>query len=300
MKILISGCSGFIGSHLADRLIKDFKIVGIDNLSLGKKENITHLLSNPNFTFYEADLLDYKSIESIFRIHSFDCIFHLAANSDISNGDAKNDFRNTLSTTLAVLEKAHSRGIKEIVFASSGSVYGETKEKMNESDCGLPISHYAAAKISSEAWIASYSAMYGIKSWICRLPNVIGERMTHGAIYDFNKQLKSGVKELKVLGDGSQTKPYMYVKDVVEAMIYVWQNSKELINVYNISTKGHTSVKEIADLITDLPKVYSGGDRGWNGDSPYYNADFTRLTELGFKAKMNSLQAVKKTIHGKN
>jgi UDP-glucose 4-epimerase len=296
MKILITGCAGFIGSHLAEKLLEDHKVVGVDNFLLGKRENIAHLYKNPNFTFHETDILDYINFESIFRIHSFDCIFHLAANSDISNADAKGDFRNTLSTTLAVLEKMHARDIKEIIFASSGSVYGETKKKVSEHNYGLPISHYAAAKVSSEAWIESYSVMYGIKSWICRLPNVIGERMTHGAIYDFNKQIKSGVNELKVLGDGNQTKPYMYVKDVCNAMIFVWQNSKEHINVYNISTKGQTSVREIAEIITDLPKVYSGGDRGWNGDSPYYNADFTRLTELGFKAKMNSTQAVKYTI----
>ena len=238
MKILITGVAGFIGSHLADKLIKDHKVIGVDNFLLGSRNNIEHLLKNPDFTFYECDILNTKEFEKLFRIHSIDTIFHLAANSDISNSDPKNDFQNTLSTTLVVLEKCRIRRIKQFIFASSGSVYGETTSAVTESDCGLPISHYAAAKISSEAFISSYCSMYDIQSWICRLPNVIGPRLTHGCIYDFKKQIQSGVKELKVLGDGNQRKPYMYIIDVCAALVYVWQNAKDRINVFNISTQG--------------------------------------------------------------
>ena len=266
MKALITGSAGMIGSHLADELVKDFKVVAIDNLSLGRKENIKHLLSNKNFTFHQCEIIDPKEFENIFRIHTIDVIFHMAANSDISKGDPLLDIQNTFATTYAVLEKCRIRGIKQIVFASSGAVYGETSETVKESNCGLPISHYAAAKIASEAFISAYSSMYGIQSWICRFPNVVGERATHGCIFDFNNQVKRGVKELRVLGDGTQTKPYMYVKDLVEGMIFIWKNAKERINIFNLSGIGETSVKEIAELFK-LPINYTGGDRGWNGDS---------------------------------
>jgi UDP-glucose 4-epimerase len=294
-KYLLTGCAGLIGSHLADELIKNAKVVGIDNFSLGRKENIKHLHSNKNFTFHQCDILHPEEFENIFRIHSFDAVFHLAANSDISNPDPKKDFQNTLSTTLVVLEKCRIRGIKELVFTSSGAVYGETLKEVNENDCGLPISHYAACKIASEAFISSYSSMYGIQSWICRLPNVVGGRATHGSIFDFNNQVKAGVKELRVLGDGTQTKPFMYVTDLVDAMLFIWKNAKEKINVYNISGIGESSVKFIAEQF-GLPIKYTGGDRGWVGDSPKYKCDISRLKELGWSPKRTSDNAIKLTI----
>jgi len=298
MKILVTGAAGFIGSHLCDRLIKEHQVVGIDNLSLGRKENINHLRSSKCFTFHEVDIISHKDFENIFRIHSIDAIFHLAANSDISKGDPEKDFRDTLSTTLVILDKCRVRGIKQLIFPSSGSVYGETKRKLKEDDGPLlPISHYAAAKLSSEAFISAYSAMYNIQSWICRLPNVVGERMTHGAIFDFKNRLKVTSNILQVYGDGNQTKPYMYVKDCVDAMIFIWRNAKERINYFNLSGVGQTSVKEIAQLCAgDAKIIYKGGDRGWNGDVPFYDCDITKLTELGWEPKRTSIEAVKLAI----
>lgn len=292
-KILVCGAAGFIGSHLCEKLLSEYKVVGIDNFSLGRKENINHLRSNKNFTFHQVDILS-KEFENIFRIHSFDAIFHLAANSDIQSSDAKKDFQNTLSTTLVVLEKCRVRGIKQIIFTSSGSVYGETKKIVKEDFGGQPISFYAAAKLSSEAFISVYSSMYDIQSWICRFPNVVGEHATHGAIFDFINQ-KS--KILKVLGDGTQTKPYMYVKDLIDAMLFIWKNAKEQVNVYNIAGIGETSVKEIAEMVLKQTEgkeiVYSGGDRGWPGDVPKYKCDTSKLTKLGWTAKRTSSDAVK-------
>jgi len=299
-KILVSGCAGFIASHLAEKLLEEYKVVGIDNLSLGKKENIYHLRSNPNFTFHVCEILNPKELENIFRIHSFDSIFHLAACSDISKGIPLHDLQNTFATTYALLEKCRIRGIKEFLFTSSGAVYGETNEAVKENYGPLlPISHYGAAKLASEAFISSYSSMYGIKSWLLRLPNVVGERMTHGAIFDFKNQIKNGAKELHVLGDGSQTKPYMYVKDLIDAMIFIYKNANEQINYFNIAGKGRTSVKEIAEMF-GVPVNYSGGDRGWVGDSPQYDCDISKLKVLGWVPKRNSIEAVKKTIHGKD
>ena len=190
------------------------------------------------------------------------------------------------------------RNIKQFIFTSSGAVYGETHKTLKENDGPLfPISHYGAAKLSSEAFISSYSSMYGIQSWICRLPNVIGERMTHGAIFDFKNRLKVAPNILQVYGDGSQTKPYMYVKDCVDAILFIWKNAKERLNYFNLSGVGQTSVKEIAEMVAgDAQVVYKGGDRGWNGDVPYYNCDVSKLSQLGWVPKRDSLDAVKLTI----
>lgn len=300
-QILITGAAGFIGSHLCERLLSEYKIIAVDNLSLGKKENINHLRNNLNFKFYECDILNQKEFENIFRMHTIDVIFHLAANSDIANSNAKLDFQNTLSTTLVVLEKCKIKGIKEFIFTSSGAVYGEGNIEWSESMCGLPISHYAAAKIASEAYISSYSSMYNIQSWIYRFPNVVGDHVTHGAIYDFINRLRINPKELKVLGNGTQKKPYLYVKDCIDAMIFIWQNAKEKINIYNISGIGQTSVKEIAEMVInqmglDTAIKYTERDRGWDGDVPQYKCDISKLEALGWLPKRKSNESVKIAI----
>lgn len=295
-KVLVTGSAGFIGSHLCDKLTKRYKVIGIDNLSLGKKENISHL--KDNFTFHQCEILDPKEIENIFRIHSFDAIFHLAANSDISKGDPKTDFQNTLSTTLVLLEKCRQKGIKQFIFASSSAIYGETARSIDE-DYGplLPVGHYGAAKLASEAFISSYSAMYDIQAWICRFPNVVGERMTHGVIYDLKNKLKVSPKTLTVYGDGTQSKPYIYVKDLVDAILFIWKKSKDRLNVYNISGIGETTVKEIVGLIAgDAEIIYSGGERGWKGDVPKYRFNTMKLKKLGWTLKRNSLDAIKLSI----
>ena len=301
-KILITGAAGFIGSHLCEKLLSDYKVVGIDNLSLGRKENIQHLRSNRNFTFHQCEILDPKEFENIFRIHSFDIIFHLAANSDISNGNPKIDFQNTLSTTLVVLEKCRIRDIKEFIFASSSAIYGETKELITENFGPLnPISHYGAAKLSSEAFISAYSKMYDIKSWICRFPNVCGDHVTHGVILDFINKIKNNPDTLEVLGDGNQIKPYIYIKELIEAIIFIWQNTNEKFNVYNIGVDSQTKVSEIAEMVVkEVGKgtkiKYTGGDRGWKGDVPQFRFSTDKIRSLGWSAKLTSNEAVQKAI----
>jgi UDP-glucose 4-epimerase len=296
MKILITGVAGFIGSHLAEVLLeKNHKVVGIDNFLLGSEKNIKHLFKSKNFSFHKTDILNYADFENIFRVHSISSIFHFAANSDISIGDAKGDFTNTLCTTLAVLEKMHVRGIKEIIFTSSGAVYGETRKRATELSEMKPISHYGAAKASSEMFISSYAAMYGIKATVFRLPNVIGERMTHGCIVDFRKQMKNNPDALTVLGDGKQSKPYMYVRDLIEAMLIL--NDRSIgYSVYNIGPDDQISVAEIAKFITNKEIKFKGGDRGWNGDSPFYSCDTSKAKKLGYVCKRSSRDAVKLTL----
>jgi UDP-glucose 4-epimerase len=304
-KILVTGAAGFIGSHLCERLLEDGNdIVGIDDLSLGRMENINEIIhfQGLKFDFREIDILNIKNLDWIFQINKFDTVFHFAANSDISKGDPQNDIEKTLNTTLAILEKCREYEVNEIVFPSSGAIYGETSATVRE-DYGplFPISHYAAAKLASEAFISAYSAMYGIKAWICRFPNVVGEHATHGAIFDFINKLNFDPGFLEVLGDGSQTKPYIYVKDLIEAMLFIWQNAKLQLNYFNIAGLGETSVREIAEMVikemgTKTEIHYTGGDRGWKGDVPRYRCDTSKLASLGWTPKLTSDEAVRVAI----
>lgn len=301
--ILITGGAGFIGSHLCDRLIIDNKITVIDNLSLGKKSNIEHLIHNENFNFIEGDLLG-KGLDDVFIEGKFDTAFHFAANSDIasSHDNPTIDKNNTFLSTYCVLEMMKKYKVMEIVFASTSAIYGDTNEVLVE-DHGplLPVSHYGAGKLASEAFISSFVENYGIKAWIVRFPNVVGERATHGVIFDFIKKLRANNERLEVLGNGEQQKPYLYVKDLIEGILYVWQNSDKKMNVFNLGVESRTKVKEIASMVVQEMRLnakieYTGGDRGWIGDVPEFNYDLTKIHQLGWRASSSSNESVRKSI----
>ena len=303
---LITGGAGFVGSHLTDYLIKENnKIVCVDDLSLGKEENIKHHKDNPLFEFIKLDILKKEKLNEIFKENKFDCVFHLAANSDIEAG-SKNlsiDLEKTFMTTFNVLECMKNNNVKQIVFSSTSAVYGELNKKLDE-DAGplFPISFYGASKLSSEAYISAFCENFDIKAWIVRFPNVVGERTTHGAIHDFIKKLEKNRKELIILGDGKQKKPYLYVKDLVEGLLFVWKNSDEKINYFNLGVNSSTTVDKIAEIVVKhmgLKNVkfnYTGGDRGWVGDVPRFNYDISKINRLGWKAKRTSDEAVELAV----
>jgi len=309
--ILVTGGAGFIGSHLVDLLLeKGHFVVAVDNLSLGRGENISHNLDNSNFVFFRANLLNKGEIKEIFEKYRFDVIFHLAANSDIakSHENPEIDLENTFLTTYSVLEMMRSYNVKEIVFASTSAIYGETKKKIDENFGPLfPVSHYGAAKLASEAFISSFAENYGFKAWIIRFPNVVGERATHGVIFDFINKLKKDSERLEILGDGNQNKPYLYVKDLVEALVYIWEKTDEKINYFNVGVDSRTTVTTIAKIVCEemglSPQfVYTGGDRGWIGDVPEFNYSLEKVHSLGWNAKRSSDEAVRlavKAILGK-
>lgn len=303
--ILVTGGAGFIGNHLCEALLyRGHSVVAFDNLSLGKEFNIERLLVNEKFKFVKGDILNPEEFGEIFENNKFDTIFHFAANSDIGNSwhDPSTDYRNTFQTTIAVLEAARVNEIKEIVFPSTGAVYGDTDLAVKEETGPLiPISHYGAAKLSSEAFLTAYEHNYGIKVWINRFPNVVGEYATHGAIFDFINKLKKNPEELEVLGNGQQIKPYIYVKEIIDAILFTWENAKENVNVYNIGVDSQTRVADIAEMVIELvsPEAkikYTGGDRGWVGDVSKFRYDFTKLKNLGWQPKLSSNEAVKKAI----
>lgn len=301
--ILITGGAGFIGSHICDALISYNKITVIDNLSLGRMNNIEHLLDNKNFKFIKADILS-ETLDAIFAEGNFDAVIHLAANSDIAvshdNPDVDKD--HTFMTTYQVLEMMKKYKTKEIVFSSTSAIYGDTADLLHENYGPLqPASHYGAGKLASEAFISSFVENYGIQAWIVRFPNVVGERATHGVIFDFIKKLNRNNNELEVLGDGEQYKPYLYVKDLVEAILFVWKNSSERLNIYNLGVNSRTKVKDIAAMVIEEMKLdatikYTGGNRGWIGDVPEFNYDLTKVNTLGWKANNTSNEAVRKAI----
>lgn len=306
MNILVTGGAGFIGSHLVDYLVKkDHKVVCVDNLLLGSESFIEHHKKNPNFKFIKADLLDKTNLEQIFKAHAFDCVFHMAANSDIQQGAkyVEVDLNHTFMTTFNVLDCMRQYNVKQIIFASSSAVYGELNQSLYE-DIGplFPISLYGAAKLSSEAYISAFCENYGMKSWIIRFPNVVGERTTHGIIFDFIEKLSKNPNELLILGDGKQEKQYLYVKDLVEGMLFIWKNSNNKINYFNIGAEGFVTPIRIAEILVremdlgDVKFSYSGGDRGWVGDVPKFKFDLSKLNNLGWKVKLNSEEAVKLAI----
>lgn len=306
MKVLVTGGAGFIGSHLCDALIlRGHDIVVVDDLSLGRKSNISHLETDKNFKFIKQDILDKEGMDRIFSEMKFDMVFHLAANSEIDKGiaDFSVDFRKTFLTTYAVLEQMRMHNVKKLMFSSTSAIYGETNVPLSENYGPLfPISLYGSAKLASEAFISGYCENYGMQAWITRFPNVIGERATHGVAFNFIRSLKENPKELTVLSDGKQNKPYLYVKDLVNAIIMITENTDEKINCFNIGVDGlNTSVNEIAKIVMeemglDAKIKHTGTERGWIGDVREYKFDLTRIHNLGWKAKYSSTEAVRKAV----
>ena len=307
MKTLVAGGAGFIGSHLIDALLaKGHQVVCIDNLSLGTKENIVHLQNNDAFTFYEMDICNQEKLEKILVEEQIEYIFHLAANSDIQQS-AKNpqvEFQNTYSTTYYLLEAARKSNIKKFFFASTSAVYGDKKDELlDENTANLsPISYYGGSKLGSEALISAFCYMNDMQVLIFRFPNVIGPRLTHGVIHDFIGGLQQNPQELVILGNGQQTKPYVYVLDLIDAIIKFMDVKEKGITLYNVGVETATSVTRIADIICEEMKLkdvkynYTGGEGGWKGDVPRFQYSLKKIHDAGWKANYTSEEAVRLTV----
>lgn len=307
MRVLVAGGAGFIGSHLIDALLKEnHTVICIDNFFMGTKENIKHLSSNKNFIFYEQNLCYLDKLNMVFQKEKIEYVFHLAANSDIQ-ASAKNpsiEYENTYTTTFNLLECMRLNDVKNLFFASTSAVYGEKNgEDVSENSTTLePISYYGASKLGSEAIINAYTYMNDLKTLIFRFPNVIGPRLTHGVIFDFIKKLKNNPNVLQILGDGNQTKPYMHVYDLIDAIMKFKDAIKKGVTVYNIGVDTHTSVTKIADIICNQMNLknveykYTGGVGGWKGDVPKFSYNLDKIHLAGWKAKFTSDEAVEETI----
>ena len=305
--VVVTGGAGFIGSHLIDRLLLDgCRVTCIDNLSLGSLKNIEHPLACPGFNFIQADLCQIDRVFPIFSEGHFDTVFHLAANSDIQKGGQKPDidFMNTFITTRNVLEMMRLHEIKQIFFTSTSAVYGEKVDiALSEEISGLmPVSYYGGAKMASEALLSSYTFMNDFSTLIFRLPNVIGPRLTHDVIFDFIKKLRMNSKELVILGDGTQSKPYMYISDLIDAIIMMAKRTKNGFDIYNVGVETATSVKMIADIVTSVMHLdsvaylYTGSDRGWKGDVPKFKYNLAKIRQTGWIPRYTSDEAVRQTV----
>ena len=305
MNILVAGGAGFIGSHLCDALLsKNNTVIVADKLIMGSK-NIEHLSQNTNFKFYEMELADQDNVDKLFKDNKIDIVYHMAANSDIqkSANDTSIDFNDTLLTTRVLLESMRKNNVKNIFFASTSAVYGEMPDiVLNEETGGLkPVSYYGGAKLASEALISSYVSMCDMNAVIFRFPNVIGPRLTHGVVYDFVKKLRNNPKELEILGNGTQGKPYIYVTDLVNAIVKLTEQFEPGLDVFNISVMSEgTSVTHIAEIVVDVLGLsdvefrYTGGDRGWEGDVPRFKYDISKVLATGWKPEYTSDEAVRK------
>ena len=305
MNILVAGGAGFIGSHLCDALLsKNNTVIVADKLIMGSK-NIEHLSQNTNFKFYEMELANQDNVDKLFGDNKIDIVYHMAANSDISKSanDTSIDFNDTLLTTRVLLESMRKNNVKNIFFASTSAVYGEMPDiVLNEETGGLkPVSYYGGAKLASEALISSYVSMCDMNAVIFRFPNVIGPRLTHGVVYDFVKKLRNNPKELEILGNGTQCKPYIYVTDLVNAIVKLTEQFEPGVDVFNISVMSEgTSVTHIAEIVVDVLELsdvefkYTGGDRGWKGDVPRFKYDISKVLATGWKPEYTSDEAVRK------
>ncbi|MCX6661852.1 MAG: NAD-dependent epimerase/dehydratase family protein [Euryarchaeota archaeon] len=305
MKAFITGGAGFIGSHLVDTLLKNnYSVTVYDNLSSGDKSFIQHHLKQKEFTFIHADLLNLKRVTKELQGH--DVVFHLAANPHVRLGETQTDLdlNQGIVATYNLLEAMRQNDIKKILFSSSSVVYGETTEPSLPETYGptLPISLYGAGKLGAEGLISAFCGTFDFQTWMYRFANVVGARGTHGVIVDFIKKLRKNPHELEILGDGKQCKPYLYVSDCVDGILFGYTHSNQKMNLFNLSCDTTTTVTRIAEMVTEemgLTNVsfkYTGGVRGWKGDVPRFQLDAEKMKKLGWKATLTSDETVRKAI----
>ncbi|HYC90153.1 MAG TPA: NAD-dependent epimerase/dehydratase family protein [Thermoanaerobaculia bacterium] len=306
MKVLVTGAAGFIASNLIPRLLqRGDEVAGADNFFLGKR---AYVVQHPRFAFHQLDLLDLERVVALMDAFKPDRVWHLAANSDISYGTKYTDFdlKGGTLVTYNVLEAMRRTGVKELVFSSSGAVYGEPTVMPTPEDYGpiLPISLYAASKVACEGLITAYAHNYDIRPWIFRFGNIVGPNPTHGVIHDFVLRLREDPTKLVVLGDGTQSKPYVYVEDTLDGMEFGVAHARDHVNVYNLAVEDATSVREIAEWTIEAMGIdratidvqYGDSPRGWRGDIPYVRMDTRRMQALGWTPKLSSREAVRRTI----
>jgi UDP-glucose 4-epimerase len=306
MRFFVVGGAGFIGSHLTDRLVEQGEVTLFDNLSVGKREFVAAHLDSGKARLVVGDALDLPALTAAIADH--DVVFHLAANPEARWGLERTrlDLEQGTIATYNVLEAMRLTGVKKLVFASSGTVYGDTADPCGELDLGsLPISLYGASKFAGEALISAYVECFGLSGWIFRFGNVVGPRGTHGAALDFLKKLRDHRTHLEVLGDGRQAKPYLHVTDCAAGISYGLAHAggsatsaKERLSIFNLAPADFTSVRRIAELCVQhspYPRAeirYTGGERGWPGDVPQSRIKPDKLAALGFRVRYTSDEAV--------
>ncbi len=304
MRCFVTGCAGFIGSNLTDRLLAaGHEVAGYDNLSTGQLSFIFDARLNPRFTFFEGDLLDLESLTAAMR--GSEIVFHLAANADVRYGadhPTKDLYQNTLAT-VNVLEAMRNVGSDRLAFASTGSVYGEAAAFPTPENSPIPIqtSLYGASKMAAEGFIEAYCEAFSMQAFVFRFVSILGERYTHGHVFDFYKQLKAHPEELYVLGNGKQRKSYLYVQDCIDAILMCVEKCEAKVNIFNLGLDEYCEVNDsigwICEELGVQPELrYAGGDRGWIGDNPFIFLDCSAMRKLGWEPKLSIKQGVIQTV----
>ena len=304
MNCVVTGCAGFIGSTLVDRLLAqgDY-VVGVDNFSSGQMQFLKNALANPLFKLIECDLLDVDALTKSFI--GADVVFHLAANADVRFGTLhpRKDLEQNTIATYNVLEAMRANGIKKIAFSSTGSVYGDSPVVPTPEDGPFPLqtSLYGASKAAGEGLISAYCEGFGFQACIFRFVSILGERYTHGHVFDFYQKLKADPGLLQVLGNGKQRKSYLHVQDCVDAILLAMDKATGKVNIFNLGVDGYCEVNDsigwICEELGVKPRLeYSGGDRGWIGDNPFIFLDTRRIQALGWKPKFDIREGVLKTV----
>lgn len=303
MIYLVTGGAGFIGSHIVDELLKKGnRVIVYDNFSTGKELFIKHNLSNKNLKLVRADVLDTKRL--IRTMKGVDFVFHMAAHADVRLGvnDHHIDHVQNLEATQTVLEAMHKNDVSKIAFPSTSSVYGDAKIHPTPEDYPFePTSLYGATKASCESYIRTYASYFGWKAYIFRFVSFVGERYTHGIIFDVLKKVKKNPGVLELLSDGTPKKSSVYVKDGIRAIFKVINSSKDQVNIFNIGHDDILTVDQIVDSILEaaqikIKKKYLGGNKGWMGDNNFVYLDNKKLKKLGWKPKYSFREGIIKTV----
>ena len=304
MRALVTGGAGFIGSHLVDRLLQARHHVRVfDNFSTGQRRFLVGAQTNDQFELIEGDLIDEKQIETAMR--DVDFVWHLAANADVRCGtkQPRRDLEQNTIVTANVLEAMRKNSVRHMVFSSTGSIYGEASVIPTPEDCPMPVqtSLYGASKLACEGIISAYCEGFDMQAWIFRFVSILGERYTHGHIFDFYRRLLNDPDNLHILGNGKQRKSYLYIHDCLNAMFKAVEVAHDAVNVLNLGTDEYVEVNDSVDLITDHlgltpERSYAGGERGWIGDSPFIFLQCDRMRSLGWQPGLSIRDGILKTL----
>ncbi len=302
-KVFVTGAAGFIGSNLVDRLLGDHEVVGLDNLVTGSEAFLDDALKNPNFKLIRADVLDPEALKAAMAGCQF--VYHLCANADVRFGPDQpgKDLQQNTIATFNVLEAMRANDIKKIAFSSTGSIYGEATVIPTPEDAPFPIqtSLYGASKLACEGMIAAYCESFDFQAWIFRFVSILGERYTHGHVFDFYKRLIEDPSQLTVLGDGHQRKSYLYIQDCINAIFCAVSRADEKVNVFNLGTDEFVEVRDSIGWITEHlrlhPVIHFGTEqRGWIGDNPFIFLDTKKIRALGWRSELTIKQGIIQTL----
>jgi UDP-glucose 4-epimerase len=304
LRYFVTGCAGFIASNLTERLLANgHVVVGYDNFSTGQERFLAKALESESFRLVRGDVLDHSALTESMKGSEF--VFHLAGNADVRFGfeHPRKDLEQNTVATHNVLNAMQQNSIGNIAFSSTGSVYGESLNIPTPEDAPFPVqtSLYGASKSAAEGLITAYCAGFGFQSYIFRLVSILGERYTHGHIFDFYRQLRNDSSRLRVLGNGRQRKSYLYVHDCIDAMLVAIDQSRDSVNIFNLGADSHCEVNDsirwICGALGVTPKIeYAGGDRGWIGDSPFVFLDTKKIRALGWRPTLTIRDGVIKTL----